>query len=639
MALVALQNVSLGFGGRPILEKISFEIEAGERVCLVGRNGAGKSSLMKIMAGELVPDSGQVWRAADLRVARLAQEVPRFMPGTVFDVVNGGLGSLLEPLGSYHELTLQVARKASTELLEKLARAEREIERLGAWQARQRVELVMTQLRLDAEAPFATLSGGMKRRVLLARALVTDPQLLLLDEPTNHLDIDAILWFEEFLVNRAKALFFVTHDRSLLQKLATRIVDLENGGITSWPGDYRNYLRRKAEMQHAEEVQRARFDQKLEREEAWIRKGIKARRTRNEGRVQALLAMRSERRQRREKMGQVQMEVNTVIQPGKLVALCEHATFAYPGSQPVIRDLTTTILKGDKVGIIGANGVGKTTLIKLLLGHLEPTSGLVRRGHNLEPLYFDQQREQLDEERTVCENLGDGNDTLEINGRRRHLIGYLKDFLFSPDRARSPVKTLSGGERNRLLLARLFARPSNLLVLDEPTNDLDIETLEMLEELLVEYSGTVLLVSHDREFVNNVVSGTLVFSGDGRVLEYAGGYDDWLSQRGEAVNAAPSGKVATSSGLGERSKPRAARQRNLTYRERADLENLPGALENLEAEQRQLYEQLSDPAFYQAGVRAVPLAQKRLAELELEIKTLYERWQELEEIKEHGKDL
>ncbi|MBN2808518.1 MAG: ATP-binding cassette domain-containing protein [Deltaproteobacteria bacterium] len=632
MALVTLQNVSLGFGGALLLDSVNLEIENGERVCLVGRNGVGKSTLMKLFAGELQPDSGRILTGRGLRVARLSQEVPGFLEGTVYDVVVGGLGGLLQLLARYHMATLNVADKVDDVALEELAEIEKEIEIAGAWQVQRRVDLVMSQLKLDSEHPFATLSGGLKRRVMLARALVTEPHLLLLDEPTNHLDIDAIVWLEEFFLGSSLTLLFVTHDREFLKKLATRIIDLDGGRAVSWPGDYSNYLRRKEEMLNAQTHQNERFDQKLAREEEWIRKGIKARRTRNEGRVRDLLKMRSQRLERREKIGQVKMEISKAGISGKLVAVCKEVSFAYDG-KPVIANLTTTILKGDKVGIIGPNGSGKTTLLKILLGELKPTAGTVRLGSNLEPLYFDQQREQLDENRTVFENLGDGNDTLEINGRRRHLIGYLKDFLFTPERAHSPVRILSGGERNRLLLARLFARPANILVLDEPTNDLDLETLELLEKLLADYQGTLLLVSHDREFINNVVTSTLVFAENGEVQEYAGGYDDWLMQR---PAAGPLPELELKNSNRKKEKPRSQKPRKLTFKEKAELDSLPANLELLEKEQQQLYQDMADPAFYQGDAGAVPKAKNRLAEIDNELQKLYARWEELEMVQEDG---
>ncbi len=634
MALISLQDISISFGGDPLLDRVNLKIEAGERVCLVGRNGTGKSTLMKLLAGEMAADSGRILRREGVKIARLTQEIPQTLTGTVYDVVVSGLGELLDLLARYHAATLALAHNHDEAVLAELAAVSEEIEIAGAWQVQQRVDLVMTKLKLESEAPVATLSGGLKLRVLLARALVAGPDLLLLDEPTNHLDIESIVWLEEFLLNSSQTLFFVTHDRKLLKKLATRIVDLEAGKATSWPGDYANYLRRKAEMLHAEEQHQDRFDKKLAREELWIRKGIKARRTRNEGRVKALLEMRQERGQRREKIGQVQMEISRAGSSGKLVAVCEKAAFAYT-EKLIIKDLTTTILKGDKIGIIGPNGAGKTTLLKLILGELTPTSGSVRLGTNLEVLYFDQQREQLDEEKTVFDNLGDGNDTIEINGHRRHLIGYLKDFLFTPDRARSPVKILSGGERNRLLLARLFAKPANILILDEPTNDLDIETLELLEELLADYKGTLLLVSHDREFINNVVTGTLVFAENGKIEDFAGGYDDWLSQRPAAETKA--GPAAAFSPESEKTaKPRTQKPRKLSFKEKAELEKLPLTLETLEKEQQKIYDDMADPGFYQTGNSKVAAARLRLIEIEKELEISYSRWEELEEIRENS---
>ncbi|MFC1843960.1 ATP-binding cassette domain-containing protein, partial [Thermodesulfobacteriota bacterium] len=529
MALITLQNISLAFGGLPVLDKISMQIEAGERVCLVGRNGEGKSSLMRLIAGEQPQDSGRIIKQQGVKIARLDQEVEGSLDGTVYHVVSGGLGEFMALLDRHYNVSSRLAVDHSESLLAELADVEHEMETSGVWQVRQQIETVLSRLQLDADRDFAELSGGMKRRVLLARALVCDPDLLLLDEPTNHLDIESITWLEEFLLASSCTLLFVTHDRELLKKLATRILDLERGSISSWPGDYDTYLRRKEEMLAAENGQHARFDKKLAKEEAWVRQGLKARRTRNEGRVRALIEMRRQHQARRQQVGNVRMEITEAGISGKLVAVLKDVKHGF-GSTPVISNLSTTVLRGDRIGIIGPNGAGKTTLLRLLLGELNPDMGQIRLGTNLLPVYFDQQRDQLDAAKTVIDNLGDGSDFVEINGRNRHIIGYLHDFLFTADRARSPVSILSGGERNRLLLAKLFARPSNVLVLDEPTNDLDIETLELLEQLLMEYSGTVLLVSHDRAFLNNVVTSTLVFEGKGRVQEYAGGYDDWLLQ-------------------------------------------------------------------------------------------------------------
>ncbi len=632
MTLLSLKDIHLSFGGEPLLEGVNLELDAGERVCLVGRNGCGKSTLMRVIAGRQAPDRGEVWRSAHLKCGWLEQELPAGVPGTVYEVVAGGVGDLFSLLSRYHAASRQAATGSDRELAE-LALCEAEIEKAGAWQLQRRVELVLSRLKLDAEASFATLSGGLQRRVLLGRALAADPDLLLLDEPTNHLDIEAIEWLEEFLRKSSFALLFVTHDRKLVRSLATRIVELDRGKLTSWPGDFTNFLRRKEERAHAEEVARNRFDRKLAAEEEWIRKGIRARRTRNEGRVRALEEMRRSFSERRLAPGRVRMEIGPSGFAGKVVAACEDVSFAY-GDRKIVSGLTTTILRGDKVALVGPNGIGKTTLLRLLLGELKPTAGRIRRAPELKIVYFDQRREELDENRSVFDNLGEGNDTIEVNGRRRHIIGYLKDFLFTPDRARSPVRILSGGERNRLLLARIFARPADVLVLDEPTNDLDLETLELLEELLAEYRGTLLLVSHDREFINNVVTSSLVFEGAGRVVEYAGGYDDWLRQRPEGV-ATDAGKAGGKPRSAGRGKPKTEKPRRLTFKERSELEALPGRLEELEREQRELYRKLADPGFYQAGDGgAVAAARKRLAGLETELETAYARWEELEEIRE-----
>ncbi len=539
MAIIDFQDVTLAFGGLPVLDRINFQIDDNERVCLIGRNGEGKSTLLKLLTGELQPDSGKIVRRQGLRVARLTQEVPNDLEGTVYEVVASGLEELLDLLTAHHRLLHELEHDHGEAKLAELGQIEERMAATNAWQAEQRIETILSLLGLPTEQSFATLSGGLKRRVLLGRALVTAPHLLLLDEPTNHLDIEAITWMEGYLLSASPSLCFVTHDRALLRKLATRIINLDRGKVTSWPGDYDTYLRRREAQLAEETVQQAKFDKKLAQEEVWIRQGIKARRTRNEGRVTALKELRQERQDRREQLGSVRMEITEAAVSGKLVAQLKHVSHSF-GDRVVLKDLTTTVMRGDRIGIIGPNGAGKTTLLRLILGDLTPDAGEVRLGVNLAPVYFDQQRAQLDDDRSVIDNIGDGADTIEINGRPKHLIGYLSDFLFTPDRARSPVRVLSGGERNRLLLAKLFAKPSNILVLDEPTNDLDLETMELLEELLMDYQGTVLLVSHDRDFLNNVVTSSLVFEGDGKVQEYAGGYDDWLSQRPAAVTAEPS---------------------------------------------------------------------------------------------------
>ena len=626
MALIDLQEVSLAFGGEPLFDRISMQIDAGERVCLVGRNGEGKSTLMKLIAGEIKPDDGRVFRQQGLTVARLRQEVPGDLSGKVYDVVAGGIGELLSILARHHSVVSRMGEGGDAELLDELAVVEEEMAHAGAWQAQQRIEMALSRLGLDGDQEFSSLSGGMKRRVLLARALVSEPDLLLLDEPTNHLDLAAISWLEEFLLNCRCALLFVTHDRELLKKIATRIIDLERGRVTSWPGNYATYLRRKDEILAEEAGHNAKFDKKLAQEEIWIRKGIKARRTRNEGRVRELMDLRRQRQARREQLGKARMDIAESGLSGKLVAVLKNVGFGYEG-QAIIDNFSTTVMRGDKVGIIGPNGVGKTTLLRLMLGDLSPDSGEIKLGTNLQPVYFDQQRAQLDPERTVIDNLGDGNDTIEIDGRRRHLIGYLGDFLFSPDRARSPVRILSGGERNRLLLAKLFAKPSNVLVLDEPTNDLDMETLELLEELLLAYQGTVLLVSHDRAFLNNVVTSTIVFEGNGKLQEYAGGYDDWLCQR--SAEASPE-KPVKKEVVGKSRQATATTPRKLSFKEERELGELPETIEGLEVEQRTLYDNLADQSFYQGHGKAIAEAKTRLEELETILATAYSRWEELE---------
>ena len=625
MSLISLQDVTLSFGGPPVLHQVSLEIEPGERVCLIGRNGEGKSSLMRVIARDLEPDSGTIVRQRGLRVAHIAQDVALDLAGSVFEVVAGGLGPLQKLLTRYHDISVRLGSGGDEELLAEMEEVQHQLEAAGGWQARQRVETVLSRLQLNADLTYSELSGGMKRRVLLASALVSDPDLLLLDEPTNHLDIDAITWLEEFLLNTNIALLFVTHDRMLVRKLATRIVNLDRGTLTSWPGDYDTYLRRKAETLAAEASQQTRFDKKLAREEIWIRQGIKARRTRNEGRVRDLMVMRRERRARKERVGRARMQIQDAVPSGKLVAQLKGVTFGY-GDTPVIKNLSTTILRGDRVGVIGPNGSSKTTLLRLLLGDLTPQQGTVRLGANLEAAYFDQHRAVLDEEDTVVNNVGEGKDTLTINGRPKHIIGYLQDFLFTPDRARSPVGTLSGGERNRLLLAKLFTRPANILVLDEPTNDLDVETLELLEELLFEYKGTVLLVSHERAFLNNVVTSTLVFEEDGTVQEYAGGYDDWLAQRPaeKAETKAPEKK--------KKRRPRSAGPRKLSFKETRELESLPRKIEVMEAEQQELYDAMAAPSFYRQEGALISQARARAEELERSLSVAYERWAELEAI-------
>ncbi|PKM44812.1 MAG: ABC transporter ATP-binding protein [Gammaproteobacteria bacterium HGW-Gammaproteobacteria-1] len=624
MALLSLRGIAVSFGGPPLLDGVDLSIERGERLCLVGRNGSGKSTLMKVLAGEITPDDGEMVRQGALRVARLTQEVPRGLAGSVYDVVAAGLGEAGALLAEYHHVSQQLALDGSDEWLRKLEQVQHRLEAAGGWELNREVETVLSRLELPAEAEFSALSGGLKRRVLLAQALITRPDLLLLDEPTNHLDIDAIAWLEEFLLGFNGTLLFVTHDRTFLQRLATRIIELDRGRLTSWPGDFATYLRRKQEALDAESGANALFDKRLAEEEVWIRQGIKARRTRNEGRVRALEAMRRERQERRERQGTARLQLNEADRSGKLVVEAEGVSFSYDG-KPVIKDLSTVIMRGDKVGIIGPNGAGKTTLLRLLLGQLAPQQGTVRLGTKLEVAYFDQHRALLDEEMTVLDNVAQGSEQITVNGESRHVISYLQDFLFAPARARTPVKALSGGERNRLLLARLFTQPANVLVMDEPTNDLDMETLELLESLLVDYAGTLLVVSHDRAFLDNVVTSTLVFEGDGRIGDYVGGYEDWLRQRRvEApARAAPAAAAAERR---EKPKPKA----KMGYKEQRELETLPQRIEALEAEQQALHQAMSAPDFYQRDKAAIAAAQDRLAALEDELAAAYERWEMLE---------
>src|SRR5215217_1537863 len=540
MPLVSLREVSIAFGGPPVLDHANLGIDRGERVCLLGRNGAGKSTLMSLLDRTLVPDEGEVVWQTGVTVARLEQEVAADVEGTTFDVVAAGLGTAGDLLARYHAASHRVAIEQSDAALRELDRLHRDLDVAGAWELQTRVETVLQHLGLDPDAPFARASGGRKRQALLARALVRDPDVLLLDEPTNHLDVDAIEWMEEFLIGRGTTLLFVTHDRAFLRRVATRIIELDRGRLVDWGPDYDRYLERKAATLDAEAKEWAEFDRKLAKEEVWIRTGIQARRTRNEGRVRGLEALRTERSARRERVGSVRVQAQEAERSGRLVVEARDVSFSR-GERPIIRNFSTTIMRGDRIGLIGPNGSGKTTLLRLLLGELPPDEGRIRLGTSLEIAYFDQLREQLDPERSVFDSIADGADWIEIGGARKHVLGYLQDFLFTPDRARTPLRALSGGERNRLLLARLFTRSFNLLVLDEPTNDLDIETLDLLEGLLLDYEGTLLLVSHDRAFLDNVVTSTLVLEGGGRVGEFVGGYSDWVRQRrpGTEAPAAP----------------------------------------------------------------------------------------------------
>jgi ATP-binding cassette subfamily F protein uup len=627
MPLLSIDRLSIAFGAEKLLDGASFQLEAGERVCLIGRNGAGKTTLLRLLAGEIQPDSGDIWRQPGLRVATLAQELPADTTATAFEIVAGGLEGLGELLAEYHAAAHQLAHESTPEGMRKMERLQHELEARDGWRWQQRVETVISRLQLPADTPLAELSGGWRRRVLLGRALVRDPDVLLLDEPTNHLDLETIQWLEDELLEFRGGLLFVTHDRALLQQLATRLLELDRGVLTSWPGDYTAFLEKKATLLEVEARHNAKFDKNLIQEEAWIRQGIKARRTRNEGRVRALLALREERRQRREQTGKASFTLEQAELSGKLVIEAKNIHYAWQG-EALICDFSTRIMRGDRIGLIGPNGSGKTTLLNLLLGRLPPNAGQVRHGTKLEIAYFDQLREPLDPEQTVLDSVAGAREILEINGQRRHVIGYLGDFLFTTQRARSPVKSLSGGERNRLLLARLFARPTNLLVMDEPTNDLDLETLELLEELLLDYTGTLLLVSHDRAFLDNVVTSCLVFEGSGRIREYVGGYSDWLRQR-PAPESAPAVKPKSVS-VPAPKPPRPAAPGKLGYNERRELERLPARIEELEQRQRELQASTADPAFYKQEPATIARCMEELRALEAELETAYERWEELE---------
>ncbi|WP_320172990.1 ATP-binding cassette domain-containing protein [Maridesulfovibrio sp.] len=629
MALMSVNDVSMTFGGPQLLDKVSFQVEEGQRICIVGRNGEGKSTLLRLMSGDLVADSGNISYQKGVSVARLSQKVPEVLKGTIFEVVAGGLGDLGAALTRYHTVSLEVANGGD---ISKLSEVEEIMEKHGGWEALTTIEMVISRLSLSAEMRFETLSGGLKRRALLARSLASKPDVLLLDEPTNHLDIDSIAWLEEFLVKNIRTLIFITHDRMFLRKIATRIIELDRGNLADWSCDYDTFLKRKEELLTAEEKNWSEFDKKLAREEVWIRQGIKARRTRNEGRVRALKELREERKQRRERTGKATIEIQEAARSGKVVAETVNASYAWD-DKPIFKNLSTSIMRGDRIGIIGPNGAGKTTLIQVLLGNLKPDSGTVKLGTKLEISYFDQHREQLDPDKSVRDSVADGNDTVTINGRNKHVMGYLKDFLFSPDRANSPVSVLSGGERNRLLLARLFTRPSNLLVMDEPTNDLDAETLELLEDRIMEYPGTVIIVSHDRVFLNNVVTGTLAFEGNAQVNDYVGGYDDWVRQRQQ-----PEEEVKPKSSKPKPKKTPDARPEKLSYKEQREFEaleveitELPGKIEELESSIEEMQNLMADPEFYKKSGEEMAAAQAKLESLEAEHETTFMRWEEVEE--------
>jgi ATP-binding cassette subfamily F protein uup len=621
--LITLDDVSLAYGLDILLDNVKLQIASGERVCLIGRNGAGKSSLMKIIEGALLPDSGSVFRKPNLRLARLEQELPQKMPGTVYELVAQGLAETGQLLAQYHSLLQKLSDTHTQDDLLQLERLQQAIDAKNGWAFEQNIKTILTRLALDPDQMVADLSGGWQRRAALAKALVGSPELLLLDEPTNHLDIDAIQWLEDQLMSWNVGLLFITHDRALLQRLATRIIELDRGQLTSWPGDYENFLRRKEEMLHAEAQQNALFDKKLAQEEVWIRQGIKARRTRNEGRVRALEAMRVERSQRREVQGKANFNLNEAQKSGQLIIEAKNISQTY-NDQVVINDFSLRVMRGDCIGLIGPNGVGKTTLLNILLGKIPPQKGTVTLGTKLQIAYFDQLRQALDLEKTVAENVVQGSDIIEVNGSKRHIMSYLNDFLFTPQRARTPVKALSGGECNRLLLAKLFSVPSNLLVLDEPTNDLDIETLELLEELLSNYQGTLLIVSHDRAFLDNVITSSLVFEGNGKIQEFVGGYNDWIRQKNPEKNPGIESKSVKST------KEKTKSNLKLSYKEQKELSELPKKIEKLESEINELQAKISAPEFYQQDHTKVTETLEKLKNLELDLEKSYQRWHSLD---------
>ena len=625
MGQIWINDVSLSFGGPLLLDGASIQIEEGERIGLLGRNGSGKSTLMKLINGDIDPDNGSIMKNSSLKVAMLPQEVPDDLPGTVYDVVASGGREHMDLLGEYHNLTARISQQVSEQgMIRKLEQVQHRLETSGAWHYHQKVEKVITRTELNENAEFSVLSAGLKRRVFLAKALVNEPDILLLDEPTNHLDITAILWLENFLLTYEHTYMFVSHDRDFLRKLATRIVEIDRGRLFSYECGYTVYLERRQARLEAEEKHRHDFDKKQAKEEVWIRKGVQARRTRNEGRVRALMQMRKDRAERRYQDGRAGLIIQEAERSGTLVVDAEKISFAY-GDNTIIDGFSTTILRGDKVGVIGPNGSGKTTLLKVLLGELNPQQGKIRTGTRIKIAYFDQLRDQLDENLTLKENIAGNNDNVFVGGMPRHIVGYLQDFLFSKEKIMSPVRILSGGERNRLLLAKLFSTPANLLVLDEPTNDLDAETLEMLEDRLLEFSGTVLMVSHDRTFLNNVVTSTIAFEDDGKVQEYVGGYDDWLRQRPVITEPAKVEKSKKERPVKEKTK--------LSYKEARELEELPHRLDSLEKEKNLLIATLND-ADYQIknDARTIIAANDKLEELEHELDEAYRRWEELEEL-------
>ncbi|EJU9867236.1 ABC transporter ATP-binding protein [Vibrio vulnificus] len=633
MALLTIHNGQLAFGDNPLLDKADFVLQEHERVCLVGRNGAGKSTLMKVLAGEVILDDGKLQITQDVVVSRLEQDPPRNEPGTVYDYVASGLAEIGEQLKIYHDLLDLVAQEPTEKNINRLARVQEQLDHANAWRFEDRVKHVLAALKLDAETKLTDLSGGWQRKAALAKALVCDPDVLLLDEPTNHLDVTTIEWLETFLKDFRGSIIFISHDRAFIKAMATRIVDLDRGKLASFPGDYDNYLIEKEEMLRVEEMQNAEFDKKLAQEEVWIRQGIKARRTRNEGRVRALKKLREERQSRVDVQGKAKIQIDDAARSGKIVFEAEKLQFSFDGKK-IVDDFSFNIMRGDRIALIGPNGCGKSTVLKLLLDQLKPESGRLHCGTKLEVAYFDQYREILDPEKTVIDNLADGKQEVTVGGRERHALSYLQDFLFSPKRARTPVKALSGGEKNRLLLARIFLKPNNLLILDEPTNDLDIETLELLEELLANYQGTLLLVSHDRQFVDNTVMTSWIFEGEGKIEEFVGGYHDAQQQRKQANEArevmeksAPKAKVVEET---PKTAPAKNTSKKLSYKLQRELEALPAKLEQLEADIEALQEQVNSAEFFAQPVETTQPVLEQLAALEQELEIAFERWEELE---------
>ena len=640
MALINLTGAYLSYSDAPLLDHTELHIEPNERVCLVGLNGAGKSTLMKVLAGEQKLDDGRLQVQQDVVVARLEQDPPCDAQGSVFDYVAEGVEKVAQQLKDYHDISLKIATDPSEQNLAKMARLQEALDHCDGWRFESRIHQVMEQLNLKEDMALSELSGGWLRKAALARALVSDPDVLLLDEPTNHLDVDTIRWLESFLKEYKGSIVFISHDRAFIRNMATRIVDLDRGILVSWPGDYDKYLEGKEEALRVEEQQNAEFDKRLAQEEVWIRQGIKARRTRNEGRVRALKALRRERAERREVMGTSRIQVDDVSRSGKIVFELENAGYEVDG-KVLLKNFTTTIMRGDKIALVGPNGCGKTTLIKLLLGELQPTTGTVRCGTKLDVAYFDQYRAELDPEKTVMDNVAEGKQEVMVAGKPRHILGYLQDFLFHPRRAMTPVKALSGGERNRLLLAKLLLKPNNLLILDEPTNDLDIETLELLEELLAEYQGTLLLVSHDRQFVDNTVTTCWMFEGDGQVSEYVGGYHDSRQQQ-EAVFATRAAQQPKAAKPAEEAKPVAEKPRRttatvrLSYKQQRELDELPALLEQYETRIAELQAEVENPEFFQKPHQETSRVLNELAEVEQKLETAFERWEELENIKNNS---